>query len=347
MKIQDWVFKEAYGKYSLDLGDSNAPCLRISDFNLNDYDAPLEYGRNVGTLNLTNLVAQLYQRSPNEVGISHGSQEAMYLLYRTILTTGDHVITFSPGWEQAWEVPNLIGCRVTKLEYNDDYSFNIEKIIQEITPFTKLIVINSPCNPTGKILSEFQKKQLIELVEARGILLLVDEEYLTNLSNSLVNNSLNVISVSSLSKVYGAPGLRIGWMCGSESIITKAMSYKHHTTISNSILCEEIAISILKNRKNYMEKYNKLLSDGYEILKTWGESHKNKIRIIEPQGTPFAWIEFINNTDSLMISRKLLNEKAILVMPAEVFGKCNGIRLTFARKPSELYQGLRGLSECF
>lgn len=345
-RIQDWVFKDALGKYDIDLGDSNAPCITLDDFSAIP-PVVLDYGTDRGAQRLREQVADLYQLPLDHVGIAHGAQEALYLIYRTLLKPGDHIITTGPGWQQSWEAPRAVGCQVSIVPFDTGFSFDIAAIAAAIQHDTRAIVINTPCNPTGRVLSATDRAALIQLVEERGLYLIADEEYLFNLEQSLVHLSHKVVSVSSLSKIYGAPGLRVGWVAGAPTIVRDAMAYKHLTTISNSTLCETLGSLILERQPHYIAHYQALMEHGLHILRKWTQRYTEFVELVEPEGTPFAWVRLKGEETSLSFCRRVLQTSRVLLMPAEVFGEKMGLRVTFAREPEQLKAGLAGVACCF
>lgn len=344
--IRDWVFREAEGRYDIDLGDSNAPCWRVGELP-DASEVVLDYGVDRGTGALRESVAQLYGGPSHAVGITHGGQEALYLLYRTLLQQGDHVITFSPGWQQSWLAPEHSGCTVTVLPYGNDFRIDFVRLAAALRSTTRAIVVNTPCNPTGKALTAGEREMLLSVARTHDLYLIADEEYLYDFSVSLVHEDPRVISVSGLSKVYGVPGLRIGWLCGAEEIVAGAMEYKHLTTISNSALCEHMGAGVLARRSYLLEGYKTLLMEGYETLQRWSSSLGSKVSIVEPEGTPFCWVRLHVPGSSLAFCRRVLHDTGVLTMPAELFGETNGMRLTFVRPTAELEEGLDRISQCF
>ncbi|KAF3995936.1 aminotransferase class I/II-fold pyridoxal phosphate-dependent enzyme [Glaciimonas immobilis] len=345
-RIQDWVFKDALGRYDIDLGDSNAPCITLNSFGVLP-PVVLDYGTDRGARHLREQVADLYGVSAEQIGIAHGAQEALYLIYRTLVKPGDHVITTGPGWQQSWEAPRAIGCSVSIVPYGLGFNFDIAAIEAVIQNNTRAIVINAPCNPTGRMLSVTDRAALVRLVEERGLFLIADEEYLLDLKESLVHQSNNIVSVASLSKIYGAPGLRVGWLAATSAIVRDAMAYKHLTTISNSTLCETLGSLVLERQPHYILQYQGLMQQGLFILREWIQHHAIWVELVEPEGTPFAWVYLKSEETSLDFCRRVLKNSRVLLMPAEVFGEEKGLRITFARESEQLKVGLAGVSACF
>ncbi|MDH4609318.1 pyridoxal phosphate-dependent aminotransferase [Pseudomonas sp. BN102] len=345
--MQDWVFREALGNYDIDLGDSNAPCITIEQFLPIVARTALDYGTDRGSLALRNKIAAHYGMGISSVGIAHGAQEALYLLYRTLFRPGDHVITFAPGWKQAWRVPQDIACDVSILDYNRDLKVTSNAIKQALTVNTRAIILNNPCNPTGKKIQPEELTAILDISRKRGIYLIIDEEYLVDPRESLAGRSENVIVSSGISKIHGAPGLRIGWLCGEKELIDNAMNYKHFTTISNSVLCERIALQILEEHDQRIQVYRQLCQAGFEALEQWAKNCFPMIELVPPEDTPFCWAHLTTSESSLAFCRRVLEKERVLTMPAELFGQHHGMRLTFARPLEELKEGLRRIKKQF
>ncbi len=339
MEMNEWVFQIAYGKYLIDLGDSNAPCRNISDLNP-PKDFILNYGIDQGTLPLRKLIANLYGRSADEVIVTHGAQEALFLFYFSFLGFGDHVIAFKPGWKQSWEAPKKLGANVTSIELDPSAGLDIDGIRQAIRPETKAILLNSPCNPTGYSLSDSEEEALLDLAKSFNITLVCDDEYRVFLDNSIVNKDLEALSVSSLSKIYGLPGLRLGWALGNKVTIEKMRHNKHLTSISNSSYIEQIACNILKNRTSYIAEYLHYWKQGKKIIESWLKKHRNVFEFTIINEAPFCWVKLKIDMSSFEFCKKILDQESVLLMPSELFDAKGAFRITFARDPEELLNGL-------
>jgi len=340
-----WVFEDAYGRYDIDLGDSNVECGQVGDLAVPG-ELVLDYGNASGTEALRAAVAELYGRGVAEVGVTHGAQEALYLLYRTLLRPSDHVLVLSPGWRQAVAVPELIGCRVEVVEHLPTGHPHVGGAVGALRPDTRVIVINTPDNPTGKRIRPSDVDSLVAAARSVGAFLVLDEEYVVDLgADSLAGRYERAVSVSSVSKVYGLPGLRVGWLCGPADVVTNAMDYKHFTSIANSVLAERLATQVLDRRAEFHARYARLVTAGRPILEDWAAAHPDRLRLSQPEGTPFAWVDLRGAGSSLDFCRAVLDEAKVLLMPAEVFGREHGFRITFAREPSTLRAGLARVDE--
>lgn len=341
--MRRWVFEDSIGRYDIDLGDSHVQCGSLGQLRMPD-NLELNYGVDRGGNRLIELVAARYGGSADRVLVTHGAQEALYLLYCTLLRPGDRVIAFRPGWQQAWDVPTRLGCRVEVHDLADDFSIDLTALAAAAGPDLRLITVNSPCNPTGRRLRPEELAALLAVAERNGAYLVLDEEYVLDLSQSPARWSDRTISVSSVSKVFGFPGLRVGWMYGPTDVIDSCVEYKHFTSISNSVLCEALAVDVLSRAPEYVREFDRLTGDGRLILDEWVAAHRGRLRLVPPEGTPFAWLHLPAGESSLDLARRAL-DRGVLVMPAETFGAASGIRVAFAREPEQLSVGLRRLGE--
>lgn len=338
--IRKWVFEDAVGRFDIDLGDSNMRPGRLDQLSVSPR-LELDYGHDRGIRTLRDRVAGLYGGVPaDSVLITQGAQQALYLVYATLLTPGSQVIAFRPGWQQSWDVPTDLGCRVDLAGYRSDLSFDVEAAEALAEPGLKLIVANTPCNPTGRLITEADLSGLLALATRTGAYLLLDEEYALDLANSPAVRSDRVISVSSLSKVYGFPGLRVGWMYGPASVVDRCARRKFLSTIANSVLCEALACDVLAGRDGHLRAYEDLTRHGLELVADFAERNADAVTLVEPQGTPFAWLWLTTGEEPLAMCRRAL-DAGVLLMPGETLGSGDGFRICFAREPAAVTEGLR------
>ncbi|MEU6949570.1 pyridoxal phosphate-dependent aminotransferase [Streptomyces sp. NPDC046316] len=336
--IQRWVFEDAAGRFDIDLGDSNMVPGRLDALNVPP-GLELDYGHDRGLDTLRAAVAGLYGGSAASVLVTVGAQQALYLVYAALLTPGSRVIAFRPGWQQSWDVPPEFGCKVDLVGFRPDLSFDIEAAEAVAGPDVKLIVANSPCNPTGRRIAEEDLSGLLALATRTGAHLLLDEEYALDLSRSAAVGADRVISVSSLSKVYGFPGLRVGWLYGPPDVVELCARRKFLSTISNSVLCETLAVDVLAHRDDHLRTYRELTGQGLELVRDFARRNADAVTLVEPEDTPFAWLWLTTGEEPLAMCRRAL-DLGVLLMPGETLGASDGFRICFARTAEAVTEGL-------
>jgi len=342
--IQEWLFEEAQGAFEIDLGESGIQHHYLRDL-APDPEFDLNYSQDRGDERLRQRIGELYGAGPENVIITHGSQEALYLFYGCHLGPDDHVITFTPGWQQSWEVPEHLGAQVTRIALAQESGYAIDwgVVADSLQDNTRLLILCSPNNPLGTALSDSDWEQIERLRSEREVPVLIDEEYLTDYRTSVFSRASGY-AVSSLSKIYGFPGLRLGWMVGDEEAIDRMVNLKRYTTVCNSSLCEQLALQVLgEKRTHYLERFERLCASGLEMLRDWAQDQP--LSLIEPQGTPFAYLVYEGPGTSAEFCRRLLREKSVLLMPAEVFEDRKALRLSFGRESEVLQTGLDRIVE--
>ena len=226
----------------------------------------------------------------NDVLITQSAAAALFIIHTSLLEKDDHIIVVYPNYATNIETPRAIGCAIDfmELKMEEGFTLDIAKVEAMIQPNTRLISITTPHNPTGKMLSESILRGLIDIVEKHEIYLLVDETYreLAFITPPPVAATLSprVISVTSMSKAYGLPGIRIGWiLCQNPALMEMFLAAKEQIFITNSIVDEEIAYQFLQNKARFFSAIQSKAQVHLEILKDW-LSHQKYLDYVLPEG---------------------------------------------------------------
>lgn len=334
--IVEWVL-ESIEKCEIDLAESGIEPHKLKDFSP-ETNLSLNYSEDKGNKNLIKKISQIYGVNEEKIMITNGSQEGIYIILNLLLKENDEIITLSSSWQQYKEVSKKLKSKVIEIPIGEDMIFPLDEIKNRITPKTKVIIINSPHNPTGVKLD----LTFLESIP-KGIFVINDEVYLKNPKDSIIKKRENSISIGSLSKIYGVPGIRLGWIFAPEEIIKKAVNYKRYTTISNSNLSEQIALEILSKKEVFLEKYERIRKEGLSILKNWITQFP-KLHLVESNETPFAIIKYDYKIDSKTLCKELLEKEKVLLVPGSIFGLEKCFRISFGRNKEVLERGLSKIS---
>ena len=234
----------------------------------------LGYTETYGAPDLREAIAETYDSvKASDILCFAGAEEAIYTAMRVLLEPSDHVIVITPNYQAAETVPLSI-CAVSgvALDIDNQWALDIDQVRRAIRPNTKLISINFPNNPTGKILPQQDFEALVELCREYGIWLFSDEVYrLIERDEKLrlpqaVDAYERGISLNVMSKAYGLPGLRIGWLaCKDHSLLQRLERYKHYLSICNSAPSEQLALIALRHRSSILERNRKLVRDNLAL----------------------------------------------------------------------------------
>ena len=340
--MRRWAFEDTPGRYDIDLGNSFAPVRDPAGLSA-PASLALSYGSDVGSAELREQVARRYGGDPERVLVTHGAQEALFLLFSTLLRPGDQMIAFVPGWQSSVEVPAHRGCHVDALPYDAGMEVDVATVREVAGPRLRVVYVSSPNNPGGRRVSADRVAALAELAGRAGGYLVLDQEYEIDLSGSPALRHESVVSVSGLAKVYGLPGLRVGWLYGHPDVVAGCARLKHFTSIANSAICEALAAQVLADHDAYARDYHRLVEPGRALVVEWAQRHADQVRLVPPEGTPFAWLEPVSGEPSLALCRRAL-DAGVLLMPGETLGSGRGFRLGFARPPDVVAEGLRRLT---
>lgn len=255
------IEKESPEEYGYDLIRFNLSESSVSDrsfkaLGLDLPDITLLYGEHRGPRELRELIAaEGPGLAADDVLLTSGAAGALFIISTALLGPGDHLVVVRPNYATNIETPRAIGCDIAyhDLRFEDGFAIDIERLAAEITPRTRLISVTCPHNPTGVALSLDELQALVGLAERHGCRLLVDETY-RDLSYApplplAASLSPSAISVSSLSKAYGVPGVRMGWIITRDPALQETfLAAKEQISICGSAIDEWVALQVVRRK---------------------------------------------------------------------------------------------------
>ncbi|QDC02375.1 aminotransferase class I/II-fold pyridoxal phosphate-dependent enzyme [Mesorhizobium sp. 8] len=280
-----------YDTIRYNLSESSVADRRLGELNLKLDDILLCYGDHRGAPDLRALVAKTGEGlAADDVLITAGAAGALFIISTSMLKAGDHIVVVRPNYATNIETPRAIGCDLSfiDLKFEDGFRLDLGKIEEAIRPGTKYVSVTYPHNPTGVMISPDELRALIDLVERKGIRLLFDETYREMTSGPMLplaaGLSDRVISVSSLSKTYGIPGIRIGWLVTRDSALMETfLAAREQIGISGSMVDEYIAYVALSRREDWLAFNNARIASAFAIVKDWIASEP-LVEWVEPSG---------------------------------------------------------------
>lgn len=306
----------------------------------------LDYGEITGDHRLKREILSFYKDRDEETltltnGCLQGNKDVMELL----LTPGDHVIVFTPGYQQYREVPLQLGCLVSEVALvQDEWTYPLDQLEQALEPETKMIILNSPGNPTGCRLSSDQMKALAEMAEQHEFWILCDEVYTLPDADhpSFADFSDRVIVTGSLSKTLGLPGLRLGWIKARREIIHALNVGRDYSFISTGPLRDVLAYIALKHKAELLKRSTDIIDGNKEIYKNWLDGQNLFSCTIPLEGT-VAFLKLEGLLDSKAFSAALLEQTGIFLLPGACFGYEEYFRIGFGQEHEDLAAVLKEL----
>jgi aspartate/methionine/tyrosine aminotransferase len=245
-----------YARIRYNLSESSVADQKLSDLGLTIPDLPLLYGEHRGRERLRELIAADGEGlNAGDVLVTTGAAGALFIVATALLGKDDHLVVTRPNYATNLETPRAIGCQVTHIDlsFEEGFGLDIDRLAAALTPHTKIISVTCPHNPTGVMMSEAELRRLVELAARHGCRLLVDETYrdLSYVARLPPAASLgdHVISVSSLSKAYGVPGIRIGWLITRDPALQEVfLAASEQISICGSVMDEWVAEQVMERR---------------------------------------------------------------------------------------------------
>ncbi|HEY2658125.1 MAG TPA: aminotransferase class I/II-fold pyridoxal phosphate-dependent enzyme [Caulobacteraceae bacterium] len=288
----------------------------------------LGYTETHGAPDLRQAIAETYdQRAPEDVLCFAGAEEGVYVAMRVLLGPDDHAIVVTPNYQAAETVPLAI-CAVTgaPLEPNDDWSLDLGRLAAAIRPETRLISINFPHNPTGKILERDRFDALITLCRAHGLWLFSDEVYRPLGAEGVIHlpQAADIyergLSLGVMSKAYGLPGLRIGWIaCQDRELLSRLERYKHYLSICNAAPSERLAVIALKARDKILGRNRRLVTDNLALLDAFFAERTDLFEWRRPDGGCVGYPRYLGADGVEAFAAQLVEQAGVLVLPSGIY----------------------------
>lgn len=288
----------------------------------------LGYTETYGSPALRRAIATTYETlAPEDILCFAGAGEAIYVAMQVLLGLDDHAIVAVPNYQSFEELPLRL-CAVTgvALRPETDWELDLDEVRGALRPNTRLIAVNFPHNPTGKVIAQDTWLGLIELARERGIVLLSDEVYrgLEREPSRQLAQAADVyergLSINVMSKAYGLPGLRIGWIASRDrEMLSRFERYKHYTTICNSAPSEVLATIALKARERILARNKTLVVDNLAVLERFFGERRDLFEWKAPEGGCVAYPRYLGNDGVERFSDALLEEAGVLLLPASIY----------------------------
>ncbi|MGV1761035.1 aminotransferase class I/II-fold pyridoxal phosphate-dependent enzyme [Rhizobium sp. A22-96] len=288
----------------------------------------LGYTETFGDPALRDIIAGLYQQMQRaDILCFAGAEEGIYIAMHALLDRGDHAIIVTPNYQSSETIPlSICDVSAVALDPEDGWSLDIDAVSKAIRPNTKLISINFPHNPTGKVLERERFDALVDLCRRHGIWLFSDEVYRgLTVDNKPVSQAAadayeRGLSLGVMSKAYGLPGLRIGWIaCRDHALISKMERMKHYLSICNSGPGESLAKIGLLNADRILERNNRLIASNLGKLKALFSEFEDLFEWYTPDGGCVCYPRYKGADGVETFTRNLVEQAGVLLLPASLY----------------------------
>ncbi len=314
-------------------------------------DVPLGYSQSDGTPELKERLSAIYPGAKGaNLEVTNGTSEANYLLALTLLGEGDGFAFEVPNYMQLHGVARGLGARVSTFSLRQEASWepDWESFERAVTIGTKLVYVSNPNNPTGAVLSDAAMRRIVARCEEVGAWLLADEVYQgaevsRPLTKSFWGMSDRVIVTSGLSKAYGIPGVRIGWIVGPPEIVQECWSAHDYLTIGPNKLSDIIARTAVAapNRERLYARTRRILEENLPVAEAWVQSFNGFLSFTAPEAGAIAFMKYDSPVPSFEVTEAIRTRQSTLIVPGRHFGMEGYIRVWLGGRPEFMSEGLR------
>jgi len=315
---------------------------------------PLGYSQSNGTIALREDLAQVYAGADAEqIEVTNGTSEANYLVALALVRQGDEVAFQAPNYMQYGGVPKSLGAKVNtfRLRIDRDWEPDWDEFERAVTPKTRLVYVSNPNNPTGSILSEDAMGRMVARCEEVGAYLLADEVYLgaeihCPRTPSFWGMSDRVIVTSGLSKAYGIPGVRIGWIVGPRDVVADCWSQHDYITIGPNKISDAVARVAVRNREKLYARTRAILQQNLPTMREWVAGFGDFLTFHEPKAGALCLMKYGSATPSYAtpsfdLCERIRVNQSVLIVPGAHLGLEGYVRIWLGGRPEFLCEGLR------
>jgi hypothetical protein len=327
------------------LSESGVSPLRVQDLLGDELDADdllntkLSYSWAGGSPELRERIAEFYGAGPENVRVTNGSSEANFMEFWGLIDKGDRVAVMLPNYLQTWGLARHFAGkggadafymvqRTDKKTGTTRWALDIEGLKKAVTKRTKVILITNPNNPTGSVLTEEEMNAVVKVARKAGAWIVSDEVYRgaelkgDEITPSFYGRYSKVIITGGLSKAFGLPGLRIGWIVGPPKTVERLEGYHDYLTLTLTTLSDRLARIAMEpaQRERLFQRTRTIVRKQLPELERWIDSHKDILCYTPPDAGAIAIIKYDLPIKALKMFERLIHEKSVLITPAEHFG---------------------------
>jgi aspartate/methionine/tyrosine aminotransferase len=317
----------------------------------------LRYTQSNGTVRLRTLIASQYPgATPENVQVTNGGAEANYITTWNLVEPGDEVVFMVPSYMQTWGLVRAFGGLVhewplIRPDGSNRWRMDVDALDRLVTPKTKLVVICNPNNPTGARFDDADLDRVAAAAKRHGSWILSDEVYRGaerdgRETPTMWGRSERVVVTSGLSKAYGLPGLRVGWIVGPSKLVESLWSYHDYTTISPGALSDFLACHALgARRSSILARTRGILNTNFPVIEKWLRDRAGLFSFAPPDAGAIVYVHYRNPVNSTALVNQLRERKSVLIVPGDHFGMDGYLRIGYGDETEYLREALTRLHD--
>ncbi len=319
-----------------------------------------KYTPSIGTIALREAIAEKFQKdnqlvyTPKQIAVSCGAKHSLYCILQVLADSGDEVIIPAPYWVSYPEMVKLAGATPKIVPTTKESHFRItpDQLSQNITEKTKILILNSPSNPTGSLYQKSELAAIAEICVKNDIYVISDEIYEKLIYTETPYTSIaslgkdiyeRTITVNGVSKAYAMTGWRIGYSAGDEEIMSYVKKIQDHSTSCPSSISQAAALAALKQPEENIKAMCAEFQKRRDAMMTCIDAI-DKVSYIKPEGAFYMFCDFSQLGESLEIAKRIINDVNVAIIPGEGFNAPGFMRLSFATSLERIQEGIRRIA---
>jgi aspartate/methionine/tyrosine aminotransferase len=302
-----------------------------------------------GIPELRENIAALYDGADvANILVTVGAAEANNIVMQTLMEAGDELATLAPTYKLVWGLASNAGHTVRAFHLDPDraWALDQEDLARQVNARTRIIAVVNPNNPTGHIMTDAEMDAVVSAADSVGAWILADEVYRgaereqEAETPSFFGRYDKVIAIGSMSKAYGLPGLRVGWVVAPPQTIEDIWRRHEYTTITAAMLSNHLAAHALSPdvRPRLVKRARDYIRNGYPVLKSWMDQQEGLFSYTPPQASAVTFIRYHLDINSTALMEKLCREASVFVGAGDSFGMDHHLRIAFGQEREVLQE---------
>ena len=341
-------------KVKYDLSESGVEALRLEEITRDPKDfmkTRLGYAEGVGREATRALIAGIHPgHGADDVMLTTGTSEANFLALASLVNAGDEVVIVMPNYMQVHGIAQGLGARVREVWLREEkgWTIDIGQLASAVNTKTRVICVCTPNNPTGQALSAREIDEIARIAARHGAWILSDEVYRGAERDGVESGSFSgrgerVVVTGGLSKAYGLPGLRVGWVVAPAETAQAVLRLKDYSTIAPASLSEVLADIALERRAKLLERTRFLVNERWPALEDWASSRSRELHWTPPAAGAICFFSYRYPIDSMPLVDRLIRDNSTMVVPGVHFKTERHLRIGFGGPPNILHHGLAAI----
>ncbi len=296
-----------------------------------------------GNPELRENIATLYSGAGvDNVLVTVGAAEANNIVMQTLMEEGDELATQAPTYKQVWGLAENKGCvvRPFHLDPDDAWRMDLDDLNAQVTDKTCIVAVCNPNNPTGYIMSDKEMDAVVGAADRVGAWILADEVYRgaervqEEETPTFYGRYDKVLALGSMSKAYGLPGLRVGWVVGPPDTVDELWRRHEYTTITASMLSNVLAAHALSAevRPRLIARTREYIRSGFPVLEEWMARQDGLFSCTPPMASAVSFVRYHLDINSTELMEKLCREASVFVGAGDSFGMDHHLRIAFGQE---------------